>query len=103
MFSFKVLEKAWNEAKDLKDREHVTFYFWKRDKKFTTAMLDNKYDWGKYRITVDYKEDIELVRKIVKKLNKQGKFGYMNEVIDILKNNPELFKINSMHTWGANW
>ena len=22
-------------------------------------MLDNKYDWGKYRITVDYKEDIE--------------------------------------------
>lgn len=103
VFSFKALEKVWNEAKDLKDREHVTFYFWKKDKKFTTAMLDNKYDWGKYRITVDYKEDIELVRKIVKKLNKQGKFGYMNEIIEILESNPELLKINSMHSWGANW
>jgi spore coat polysaccharide biosynthesis protein SpsF len=103
VFSFKNLNRAWIETKDIKDREHVTFYFWKRNKDFTTAMLDNKYDWGKYRITVDYKEDIDLVRQIVRKLKDQKKFGTTKEIVEILESNPELLKINSMHSWGANW
>ena len=103
VFSFKDLTRAWIETKDIKDREHVTFYFWKRNKDFTTVMLDNKYDWGKYRITVDYKEDIDLVRKIVKKLKDQNMFGTTKEIVEILESNPELLKINSMHSWGANW
>ena len=103
VFSFTALERAWKETTDLKDREHVTFYFWKRNKNFTTAMLDNKYDWGKYRITVDYKEDIDLVRQIVRKLKDQKKFGTTKEIIEILESNPELVKINEMHSWGTNW
>ena len=103
VFSFKNLNRAWIETKDIKDREHVTFYFWKRNKNFTTAMLDNKYDWGKYRITVDYKEDIDLVRQIVRKLKDQKKFGTTKEIIEILESNPELIEINAMHSWGANW
>ena len=51
----------------------LLFISGREDEDFTTAMLDNKYDWGKYRITVDYKEDIELVRKIVKKLKDKNK------------------------------
>lgn len=103
VFSFKDLTRAWIETKDIKDREHVTFYFWKRNKNFTTAMLDNKYDWGKYRITVDYKEDIDLVREIVRKLKDQNKFGTTKEIIEILESNPDLLKLNSMHSWGSNW
>tara|TARA_B100000963_G_scaffold357681_1_gene380467 strand:- start:2351 stop:3085 length:735 start_codon:yes stop_codon:yes gene_type:complete len=103
VFSFKDLTRAWTETKNIKDREHVTFYFWKRNKNFTTAMLDNKYNWGKYRITVDYKEDIDLVRQIVKKLKDQKKFGTTKEIIEILESNPELIKINEMHSWGTNW
>jgi len=103
VFSFKDLTRAWTETKNIKDREHVTFYFWKRNKNFTTAMLDNKYDWGKYRITVDYKEDIDLVRQIVRKLKDQKKFGTTKEIIEILESNPELVKINEMHSWGTNW
>ena len=103
VFSFKDLTRAWTETKNIKDREHVTFYFWKINKNFTTAMLDNKYDWGKYRITVDYKEDIDLVRQIVRKLKDQKKFGTTKEIIEILESNPELVKINEMHSWGTNW
>ena len=103
VFSFKDLTRAWIETKDIKDREHVTFYFWKKNKDFTTVMLDNKYDWGKYRITVDYKEDIDLVREIVRRLNDQNMFGTTKEIVEILESNPELLKINSMHSWGANW
>jgi spore coat polysaccharide biosynthesis protein SpsF len=103
VFSFTDLTRAWIETKDIKDREHVTFYFWKRNKNFKTAILDNKHDWGKYRITVDYKEDIDLVRKIVKKLEDQKKFGTTKEIIQILESNSNLLKLNSMHSWGSNW
>ena len=103
VFSFKALKNAWTHAKDLKDREHVTFYLWNKENDFTTAMLNNEHDWGKYRITVDYKEDLKLVRKIAEILKVQNKFGYTHEIIEILKENKELFDINSMHTWGTNW
>ena len=103
VFSFSALKKTWIEAIDLKDREHVTFFMWKYDNNFKTVMLDNKNNWGKYRITVDYEEDLRLVRKIVNILNSEGKFGCTNEVISILEKNEELYKINSMHSWGANW
>ncbi len=102
VFSFEALKKSWAEATDLKDREHVTFYLWKRGQNFKTIMLDNEHDWGEYRITIDYKEDLNLVREIVRKLNNKNLFGFTKEIIEII-DNEELFKINSMHTWGANW
>ena len=103
VFSFQLLEKAWIEATNPNDREHVTFFFWKNNNGFKTILLDNNEDWGKYRITIDYPEDLELVREIILKLSEKNKYGYVHEIVDILKNYPELVKINSMHSWGANW
>jgi spore coat polysaccharide biosynthesis protein SpsF len=102
VFSFDALQRSWSETTDLKDREHVTFYLWKRKMNFKTIMLDNEHDWGKYRITVDYKEDLDLVRKIVKKLKDNNLDGSTKKIIEIIESE-KLFKINSMHTWGANW
>ena len=103
VFSFDLLKKAWLESTDTKEREHVTFFFWKNNNNFKTILLDNEEDWGKYRITVDYEEDLKLVREIIKKLKQKNLFGYTSEVVQILKEYPEIFEINSMHTWGANW
>ena len=103
VFNFKSLKKAWTETKDIKDREHVTFYFWKRNKEFTLALLDNKNNWGKYRITVDYKKDLDVVREIVNELEKKNKFGYVEEIVEILEKKPNIKKINSMYRYGMNW
>lgn len=103
VFSFENLKKSWIHSTDPKEREHVTFYFWKSNNNFTTALLENKYDWGKYRITIDYEEDFILFKKIVKRLKEKNKFGHINEIIEIFENEPELFKINSMYTYGLNW
>ena len=103
IFSFDNLKKAWLNSTDLKEREHVTFYFWKSNNNFSLALLDNKLDWGKYRITVDYEEDFILIKEIVKILNKKKLFGYTNEIIEILQNNKKLFELNSSFKWGANW
>jgi len=80
----------------------VTFYFWKSNNNFTTALLENKYDWGKYRITVDYEEDFILVNEIVKILNEKKLFGFTHEIIEII-DKYKLFNINSSFKWGANW
>ena len=67
IFSMKALERAYREANNPHDREHVTFYFWKYNNGFTTAQLTQDKDWSQYRITVDYSEDFEVVNFIVKK------------------------------------
>tara|TARA_B110000114_G_scaffold164401_1_gene183902 strand:+ start:336 stop:1067 length:732 start_codon:yes stop_codon:yes gene_type:complete len=102
VFSFDALQRSWIETTDIKDREHVTFYMWNKGKDFKTKMLENTCDWGKYRITVDYKEDLDLVRKIVKKLKDNNLIGSTKEIIEII-DAEKLFNINSMHNWGANW
>lgn len=102
VFSFDNLKKAWLKSTNLKEREHVTFYFWKSNNNFTTALLENKYDWGKYRITVDYEEDFILVNEIVKILNEKKLFGFTHEIIEII-DKYKLFNINSSFKWGANW
>ena len=103
VFNFNNLELAWKNVKDLKDREHVTFYFWKYDNNFSLALLKNIYDWGNYRITVDYVEDFQLVTHIIEFLDKNNLDGSLKEVIDFLDANPQIKKINSQYTWGMNW
>ena len=103
VFSFTALERAWKETTDLKDREHVTFYFWKRGKDFTNVLLGNEENLGNYRITVDYPEDFIVVERIIKQLKMENKKGSLKEIINILKQNPELTKVNSNYTWGMNW
>jgi len=103
VFSFDNLKLAWNKVEDIKDREHVTFYFWKYNNNFSLALLENEYDWGKYRITVDYLEDFILVSKIIEYLELKNLDGSTSEIINFLKKNPEIYNINSMHSWGANW
>lgn len=103
VFSFENLKTAWINSKDPNEREHVTFYFWKSNNNFTTALLKNKSNWGKYRITIDYKEDFILLKEIINRLKQKNKFGYIEEIIEIFENEPSLYNINSMYTYGLNW
>ncbi len=103
VFNFNNLELAWKNVKDPKDREHVTFYFWKYNNNFSLALLKNIYDWGNYRITVDYVEDFQLVTHVIEFLDKNNLDGSLKEVIDFLDSNPQIKKINSQYTWGMNW
>lgn len=49
----------------------------------------------KARLTLDYPEDLELFTKIFEALYQEGKVFNLDKVLDFLRKNPELMKINS--------
>ena len=103
VFSAAALERAHREASDPKDREHVTFYFWKHGHNFKTAQLGQPENWSSYRLTVDYPEDLLVVEYLLNHLAEKKSFGHVSELIAELDSKPEVRKINSRHFFGEGW
>ena len=95
-FSIDSLEKAWKNAKLKSEREHVTSFILKNTKKFKIHILVNKRK-EPYRLVVDYKNDLILIKKIYAELYKNNKMFSINDVIKFLKRRPDLIKINQNH------
>jgi len=95
VFSYNSLKKAWNDAKLPSEREHVTPYIIKHKEIFKIGNFENDEDLSHLRWTVDEERDLEFVREIYKRLYKEGEVFYMENVLELLKKNPELIEINS--------
>lgn len=94
VFSFETLEKAWSEAKNSFDREHVTPFICNNPDKFRVANVKNAQDLSALRWTVDYPEDLEMVRLIFENLYQKKGVFLMDDVLKLLKEKPEIAKIN---------
>lgn len=75
--------------------EHISFFFSKNFNKLKSYNLfaSNKFNRPDLRLTVDYKEDFILLKKIISKVGNIHKLN-LNKIISILDNNPEFKKIN---------
>ncbi len=105
VFSISSLKKAWEEAKLDFEREHTTPYIWERPNLFKIK----NYKWEEesnlsmtYRITVDYKEDYELVKRVFDKLYKKNRIFTIREIVSLLKSNKDIYKLNLRYV-GVNW
>jgi len=92
IFTYKSLVKAYKYAKSNYEKEHVTPFI-KNLKKIKKLEFKNNEDNSNLRITLDYKEDYILIKKIYKKLKKNENFSSEN-IIQMLKKNKKLIKIN---------
>lgn len=90
---FTALERAWNDASLMSEREHVTVHLWKNPDKFKLVNIENDEDFSDLRLSVDEKEDFILIEKIIQKINKSPIF--LRDIIELFKNEPDLPKINS--------
>lgn len=104
VFSYSALTRAHNEADTPSDREHVTFYFWKNaDRGFKTAQAKNTEDWSRFRLTVDYPEDLEVIEHIVSELYNNNKAVPLTEIIQFLKMRQDIYALNNKYYFGQGW
>jgi spore coat polysaccharide biosynthesis protein SpsF (cytidylyltransferase family) len=96
IFSFKALKVAWKKAKWQSEREHVTPYIRKNDK-FKKKYFKNDENFSNFRLTVDTKEDFDLISIIIEKFYDRLEKFTLKEVIDFLRENLDLLKINEQY------
>jgi len=89
------LTKTYKKAQSKYDREHVTTYI-KNSKKFKKLNFYNSENHSHLRLTVDYLEDLDLVKKIINLSNKNIYINY-KKIINIFKKNKSLMLTNNMH------
>jgi spore coat polysaccharide biosynthesis protein SpsF (cytidylyltransferase family) len=91
VFSFKVLERAWKNARLVSEREHVTPYI-RTDPRTRSKNIISKKVYPQYRLTLDTPEDYLFITLIFEGMNRYC-FS-LDETIIYLKKNPELLTIN---------
>jgi len=91
--TFEALKRAWNEAGEKYEREHVMPYLYQQEGRFRVLRVENSEDYGNWRLTVDTQEDLDLVRAVFAHFGDQP-FKWM-DVIHFLELNPEIAKINA--------
>jgi len=95
VFTFEVLEKAFIEARQPYEREHVTPYIYEHPEMFASHNQTNDQDISNYRWTLDTVDDWNLIEAIYKNLHQDKSFFSTDEVIALLKAKPELVKLNA--------
>ena len=96
-FGFKALEKAWNEAREPTDREHVTPYIWRHPSLFKLGTLKSKIDYSHLRFSVDYEADFELISQIYGNLYNNCWPFLLEDVINFISSHPEMSGINQRY------
>ncbi len=107
--TFKVLAKAWKEAKEPQHREHAMPYFYEgvklsrqsrtletgiSSRGFKVVLLHHTTDFGDYRWTVDTSEDLEFMRQVYSRFDGRDDFSW-KDVLDLVHNEPQLMEINA--------
>ena len=90
------MEKAWKNAKLKSEREHVTPYIRKNKEFFKTKNMENEEDLSKYRITLDEKEDLVVINRILERINDKNNYSLL-DIIDVLKSNKDIIKLNEKY------
>jgi spore coat polysaccharide biosynthesis protein SpsF len=116
---FAALQRAWREATETFQREHVMPFIYEGTilapffhsasssgdgpqlsrgisaRGFTVAQLQHIPDYGSLRWTVDTPEDLDFMRQVFARLAGKPDFKWQ-DVLDILKKEPELANINAV-------
>jgi spore coat polysaccharide biosynthesis protein SpsF len=88
------LERAWREAEQKFEREHVMPYFYDQEGRFDVRILEHDPDYGRMRWTVDTPEDLDLLREVVARLGGRMDVSWL-EVLDLFAREPQLAQINA--------
>jgi spore coat polysaccharide biosynthesis protein SpsF len=92
--SLQALERAWKEAVEKHQREHVMPYFYDKEGRFHIRVIDTQPDYGSLRWTVDTPEDLDLLRLIFARFDNRDDFRWQ-DIVALFAREPELAQINA--------
>ena len=90
-----VLKEAWKKARLPSQREHVTLYI-NRNRDYKIENIKNETDLSMHRWTVDEEVDYIFVKEVYERLYIKNKYFTMDDILNLLKEEKELFNINCM-------
>ena len=93
IFTAKSLKKVKEITVEKLDKENVTNLLWKEKKLFKSENFYKKKNLSMYRYSLDYKDDLDLLKVVVKKLKKDKIFGSADQICKIISRNSNLMKI----------
>lgn len=98
--TFSTLERLHETKKDQANREHVVYDIRKHPNQYNIkeVFASSKMTRPEWRLTVDYKEDLELIRHIFSRLYKPNSYISYEQVFELLNNNNNFLKINNNRT-----
>ncbi len=94
VFLFSALETAWKQAGKKSEREHVTLYISTHPELFRIESISNPVDWSGHRWTLDEERDYRMLSAVYDELSLRGEFGALAEVLCILRDYPEIARLN---------
>jgi spore coat polysaccharide biosynthesis protein SpsF len=94
VFSVQALDHAWRDARKGYEREHVTPFFYEHPELFRISSISAHGDYSRYRLTLDTKEDLDLIRAVYANFDNQDTMSWQ-DVVGLLERRPELAALNS--------
>jgi spore coat polysaccharide biosynthesis protein SpsF len=94
IFTFATLERAFHEATELYQREHVTPYIYQHPELFTLSNYLGHPDWSQHRWTLDTPEDFMLLEQIYHALYPHNPVFTTQQILALFARQPELIAIN---------
>ncbi len=91
--TFEALERAWLNASQPHEREHVTVYVRQHPQIFRLASVTSGTDRADHRWTVDTAEDLAFVRVLYSRMGNDDGFHW-RDAAAVLAGEPELAEIN---------
>jgi len=93
----KALGIAWSEARSPHQREHVTPYIYEHSERFRLGSVESPQDLSHLRWTVDYPEDLALIRTLFDELHAECPAFGLKELLDLCQRIPELESMNEQY------
>lgn len=95
LLSFSTLKRIHKNGKENRHREHVTYYAYEYKDEFTrtTYKVPEDRRYPQFRITLDTKEDYEVMTDIANHFN--DPYVSSKKVIEFLRNNPHIARKNA--------
>lgn len=94
-FSFAALKRAYLEAAEDYQREHVTPYIYQNKEHFRVLEVLSEVDYSSYRWTVDTDEDYQLIKLIIENLYCITPNFSWQDVLNLLRLHPTWATINA--------